>query len=354
MIGYGKQQIQDQPAAFFNAAYENFREAEKNVGGTIDFTYNIAGHNIRMHFAGKAMTPFINPALEHLLIETPEKPALRIYVWDSRSTSSKMLESPWNKTAYAQHGVIPGFNTDRIYTIFQPGENTLNILDLHENRALFWRKDDCAVPYYTVGAPIRSLFHWWMHANQCQLLHAAAVGKPEGGVLIVGKGGSGKSTAALSCLQSDLLYAGDDYTLLAQEPVPFVYSLYNTAKLDVDHIKRLPFLLPLVYNKDPSEEDKSVILLNRHHPEKICNGFPIKAILASRVTQNNDTKLHRCSPTAALIALAPSTIFQTARNREQSFRTLAKLVKHVPAYNLDCGKEIPQIPRAISTLLQKL
>lgn len=345
---------QDAPTTFFSSARTCFQAAVDQAGGTIDRSYAIAGHPIRLRFAGESLIPFITSALEHLRTENCAEPALQICIWDSTSTNSSMVASPWTKDAFAQHGIIPEYNTERICTIFQPGENTLNMLDLEENSAIYWRKNIHNIPYYTVGAPLRSLFHWWMHHNSRQLLHAAAVGTPEGGVLIVGKGGSGKSTTALSCLQSGLVYAGDDYTLLSLDPEPYVHSLYSTAKLNVGHIDHLPFLVPLIYNKQPSEEDKYVLLLNQHCPEKVSKGFPIKAILVPTVTGKPETRLRATTAMHALTALAPSTIFQMAGNRSESFENISRLVKKVPAYVLECGTDIPRIPRVISDLLKQL
>ena len=44
---------------------------------------------------------------------------------------------------------------------------------------------------------MRALFHWIMEDRGRALVHAAAVGRSDGGLLIVGRGGSGKSTTAL-------------------------------------------------------------------------------------------------------------------------------------------------------------
>jgi hypothetical protein len=274
-------------------------------------------------------------------------------LWDSKSTGVKMIAPPWERDAFFYQGEIHEYNTERIYTLFQPGEDTLNLLDVSADIGIFWRRDSQNIPYYTIGAPLRSLLHWWMKQHNRHFLHAAAVGTPRGGVLIVGKGGSGKSTAALSCLDSHLLYAGDDYVLISLDPEPYVYSLFNSAKLNVDQVKRFPHLIPLLYNEEPSEEDKSLILLNQHRPEKLCTGFPIKAILLPKVTGRRKAAFSKTTPTTALTALAPSTIFQLNRNRTQSFQVLTRLVKEVPAYVLECGTDVTQIPDIIQEVLRE-
>jgi hypothetical protein len=192
-----------------------------------------------------------------------------------------------------------------------------------------------------------------MSNNGRQFIHGAAVGNTDGGVLLVGKGGSGKSTAAISCLSSNLSYAGDDYCLMAWDPQPYVYSLYNTAKLDFDHFERFPHLVQHLHNRHPSEEDKGLVILQRHMPERLIAGFPVKAILIPRVVGHAQSRIRSASAAQALMALAPSTMFQLTRNREQSFRRITQIVKTVPTFVLESGSDMEGIPTAIENLLEK-
>src|SRR4051794_7273185 len=102
-----------------------------------------------------------------------------------------------------------------------------------------------------------------------QLLHAAAVGTEQGGVVITGRGGVGKSTAALLCLEAGLAYLGDDYVVVALEPQPMAYSLYCTAKLDDGQAAHFPGLLALIEprtgQRGHAEPEKTVFRL---HPAR--------------------------------------------------------------------------------------
>ena len=130
---------------------------------------------------------------------------------------------------------------ERIHTAYHLGPNIFSIIDLKENLALYWVKDAQALPYYEIGSPLRTILHWWADQGAYQFVHGGAVGLPTGGVLLAGKGGTGKSTTALACLEAGLLYASDDYCLIRTDTEPFVYSIYNTAKLrgDLD-LERFP------------------------------------------------------------------------------------------------------------------
>jgi len=339
------------PRGFFAVVYATFRRAEQAAGNAAEHFYSIGGHTIRLRFAGPALAPFISPALEHLAEQPNRASELDVCLWDSVSTGVEMPPPPWSTDDYVARGEVRGYNDERIRTVFQLGPGILNMIDLARNAALFWIRDATAVPYYESGAPLRTILHWWMPAHGCHLVHAAAVGTPGGGVLLAGKGGTGKSTTALACLSSPLLYAGDDYVLVSAAPYPFVHSLYNSAKLDADHLQRLPHLRPLISNAGRLDREKALIYLYRHRADQLTTGFPIRAILLPQVTGQPHTTLHEASPAASLAALAPSTIFQLPGAGREAFEQLAELVRQVPSYTLELGTELSQIPEVVLALL---
>lgn len=339
--------------AFFTAVQAAFQNAERATGHTPERFYNIGGYTVRLRFAGSALVPRIIPALEHLATEPGPTPNLTIYLWDSSSTTTSMPSPPWNTEDYVTRGEIRGYSNGHIQTAFHIGPNILSLLNTKLNLGIFWIRDAAQVPYYESGAPLRTILHWWLNAHKRQLVHAAAVGTTNGGVLLAGKGGSGKSTTALNCINSELAYASDDYCLIAVAPQPYVYSLYNSAKVNADNTHRIPHLISAISNAESLGEEKALLFLNEHYPEKVLSGFPLRAVLLPRVTGKPQTKLTLASPMAGLRALAPSTIFQLSGAGERAFRMMSQLVKQVPCYNLELGTDIANIPEAIVRLLSK-
>jgi hypothetical protein len=339
------------PIAHFKAVYEASQAAAQSVGGFIDSCYSVGGYAIRLRFAGPALIPHMTPALAHLAIPPNAMPALTICLWDCASTQVRLPPASWRGEDFLARGEIQGYNDDRISMTYQYGVEAFSMLDAAQDVAVFCIRDASQVPYYEKGAPLRTIFHWWLSNHARQLVHAAAVGTLAGGVLIGGKAGSGKSTTALACLNSELFYIGDDYVLLSTEPTPFVYSLYNSAKLNADHVHRLPYLVPKISNPEKLETEKALVILKDHYPQKVINGLPARAILLPRVTGLPETNLKKVSPAMGLAALAPSTIFQLPRAGDGAFQFLARFVKQVPCYCLEVGTDLSQIPDVISGLL---
>lgn len=341
------------PVAYFDATYELAQSAAHAAGGFIDRTYRIAGLPVRLRFAGPALLSPLTQAFQHLDV-TQDTPLLTIHIWDTASTGKKMLAPDWEGDDFLARGVIQGYNDDRIHTAFQHGSGAVNMLDAQRDLAVFWVPSADELPYWEKGSPLRSILHWWLGRQQRQLVHGAAVGNSHGAVLIGGKGGSGKSTTALACLESDLLYLGDDYTVLGVDPSPTVYSLYSSAKINADNVSRLPHLGEKISNPDRLDSEKALLFVQEHYPTKTVSELPIRAILLPRVTGLRETTLKRSSTAHALAALAPSTIFQLPRAGAEAFKFLAAIAKQVPCFTFEAGTDISGIPPAIERLLAEL
>jgi hypothetical protein len=339
------------PVSYFSAAQEAFTSATRRTAARIDRVYRIAGYNVRLSFAGMSLLPYICPALEHLSIETAAPPHLTISLWDTTSTGAEMPPPPWSLSDYGVRGEIAGYNNDRISTCFKHGSGAVSLLDSSLNQAIFWVRDADQLPYWEKGAPLLNILHWWMSQHGRLLVHGAAVGNDQGAALIVGRGGSGKSTTALACLSSGLLYLGDDYTIIETRPSPVVHSLYATAKVDVNQVNAFPHLLPKIRNSGALASEKALMFLSPYYNKQMIPDLPVRAILVPRVTGGLQTQLKKISAAAALTALAPSTIFQLPRAGESNFKIVAQFVSKVPCYTLECGTNLAQIPEVVLSAL---
>jgi hypothetical protein len=180
------------------------------------------------------------------------------------------------------------------------------------------------------------------------------VGLPDGGVLLVGKGGSGKSTSALVSLDSELRYAGDDYAMVSLSPQPMVHSLYSSGKVHADNLSRLPHLVPALSNAAVLDTEKGVVFVQEHFPGRLIEGFPLRAIVLPTISGGPVTRTVPASRAAALAALAPSTVFQLHNSGAEALRYSAQLVREVPAYVLELGANVSDVPPVLLALLQEL
>lgn len=265
---------------------------------------------------------------------------------------SAMPAPPWTTGDYLARGAIAGWNTGPIRVQYLMDHHNLQLVDTVNRRAVYWAQRAEFIPWWEQTFPYRQFLHWLLAGEDYQPIHAGAVGFENGGVLIVGKSGSGKSTSCLSCLDSPLLYGGDDYVLAdLTGPEPWVRSLYGTAKVEPDNVHRLPWLAPWITNSDALAEQKAVVYVNEQAPERMSKGFPLRAILLPRVTGLTDTRLRPARAFEAMQAIAPTTIFHLIDDAPAAMAKISRLTRAVPAYWLEAGTDLQQIPQVIGGLL---
>lgn len=316
--------------------------------------YRIGEEIVRMEFAGAELVPTFTRALEHLRVSPDLTPALTIGFWEIESTGVLLPPPPWALNAYSPRGEILDFSDAENVTAFHTDGRVLFVYNLRAAHAYVAVFNHATLPAYERAAPVRPLFPRFLETQGIQYLHAAAVGLPEGGVLLAGKSGSGKSTTALACLDSDLNFAGDDYCAARFDGVPTVYSLYSSGKGDAKTIAHLPFLGPLIANRETIQQERAIWFLAEHFGARILSQFPLRAIVLPHVTAQSDTTLERASSQAALLALAPTTLSQLPNAGRDVFQHIAALSRRVPVFYLNVGSDMSQIPQTILRLLSEL
>jgi hypothetical protein len=299
------------------------------------------------------MVPRLTPAFAHLSAKGSPGPTLTIRVWDADSTGSPPPPIP---SAAVRESTSPRFvyRSGDVRGIAQPVEGSYSLFDPGSGEALYWVTDARSVPYYETAAPVRHILSWWGAANDRPLVHAGAVGTVNGGVLLVGRGGSGKSTTALSCLGSGLRYVGDDYVLAEPGPRPVAHALYGTGKLQPDNLHRLPDLRPAISNLDRLPEEKAVVFVAEHFPDRIASSLPIRAVLVPRLDGRGPPRIVPASPATALAAVAPSTILQLPGTGQESMDAMARLLERIPAYSISLSENLAENVRSLDGLISSL
>jgi hypothetical protein len=340
--------------AFFRQAQQAYLAAEQAAGGPRNCRYRVAGRLVQLRFAGDSLFPAITPALEHLREpDTAAIPDLVVCIWDSASATAGM-PVPWDWDALIAGGHMRGFGDTRYQTAYQADAGTLSLMETAAGSALFCVRDARHLPFYETASPLRTILAWWTRERGDQVVHAAASGYPDGGVLIVGKGGSGKSTTSLVCLAAGMLYAGDNNVVLTEHPYPVAHSLYNSATLEPHHSARFPQLLPGIRNGARLQTEKAMIFVAQMYPDQVTATLPIRAILLPRVVARPEARLIPTSPATALAALAPSSIFSLPGAGSGSFSLMARFVRRVPSYVLELGADFGSISAAVSGLLSRI
>lgn len=323
-------------------------------GDLTDRWYRIGGLVLHIRFLGSALLDQVGAGIEHREIADPGAgTALTLHCWDCTSLGRPYPEAPVARAAFTPRGEVQALSDARFQVGFEPQGRLLSMVDLEAREAFFCVGDATRIPRFDAAEPIRDILAWWMRASGRQLMHAGAVGCAQGGVLLIGRSGAGKSNTALTCLHDGLGYAADDFCVVAATPEPVAYSLYCTAKTRESDCERSPFLLDMAPDYDPAKLDKIIFYLNRARPERLLEAIPIKAILL--VKRGGDVcRLEPVSPSAALAASAPDTAMLLAGSGPEVLRSLGRLVRAAPCFTLHLGPDPSRITLTIRTLLGEL
>lgn len=338
----------------------DFKGAAAAAGGVVERRFRLAGEPISVRYAGETAASLLSAAFAHLEADEGEPPVFELRVWDgAHSGAGRPAFAPTRDEGMEPPTSGPGpsyfYEGAGFRAMHQPSADHLSVLSEDARLGWFWMPDVTALPHWDYAAPYRHLLSWWLAARGHQHVHGGAVGTEDGGILLVGRGGSGKSTTALMSLLDDRLrYAGDDYVALAAgDGGPMIYSLYSSGKVHRSNLGRLPHLGAALANPDRPEE-KAVMFVPAAFPGRAVACLPLRAIVIPRVVPGGRTRVAETTGAAALAALAPSTIFQLHPPAKTALARMARLVRGVPAFELELGADVAAIPGELVSLLARL
>jgi hypothetical protein len=314
--------------------------------GSVERVYSIAGLPVRVVAAGPKALDIVHRGLAHLATDHAGPADLLVEIWDTASSGIAVPELPPPEDA-----TDPG-NGD-VRSAYHMVPRILSVYQRDERRAVVWVPDATRVPSNELASPLRTLLHWWSRDRGLQFVHGGAVSVEGRGVLLAGPSGTGKSTAAISCLLGGLDYLGDDYVLVDGGARPAVHSLFSAGKVQWSHIDAFPGLRPLIENKEELGVEKPLWFLERLFPTRMAASARAVAVLVPQVTGRRDTTIEPLRAAAALAALAPSTIVQLSGADQRSLSAIAAFLGRVPTYRLLSGTDLTGIARTVRAFLDE-
>lgn len=326
------------PQRFFASLAADFDSAS-HVGLVSRFI-QFGTDSVEIRFAGSGLVKEVMPALQHREIEPVSSPDLTIDIFDTTTTGVSPGPPPWGPYDYLARGEIRGYNSDGYRTSYRVDAGILTMLSLEAGHAVFWIRDPDYYPDWMRAAPLRNIFGWWAMSRGWQMIHGAAVGNGDAALLLSAPGGSGKSTTAVRAAIEGMAFLGDDYVLVdPRQQVAF--SIYGSAKLDEAAIR--------LFAPDAWSRSRGLIGEPPHQKHFFLGEdiFPVSMARAHRLTclvipsvQGDDLTVRTdVSEAEALVAMAPTTLFQLEGSSSDNFASLASLVRRLPIFGLKLGRE---------------
>lgn len=300
--------------------------------------YGLGGGVVRVDWTQPDLREKLGPALVHRLIPASE-PALIL-----RASSGGMLSSNGK-----QGGLIAEEDASGGLMVRDTVHGLAHRLDATGTRAEFTCGPAESLPGHELAAPFRLILQLWLRRRGVQMLHAAAVGLPgRGAVLLAARSGGGKSNTTMACLESGLQLLGEDYVAVDNCNPPRVWSLYAAAKLLSCDLSRFPHLSAV---PRPDADGKALFQLG-HLPGRWTESLPLRAILFLHISGRPESRIVPAAPGEAVKAMLTSLLMVLPAARRPLFEFTARLAKQVPVHRLELGRQPREIAAAIQNFME--
>jgi glycosyltransferase involved in cell wall biosynthesis len=298
------------------------------------FFYQIVDRNICINYTTRELFELLSPSLAHLRLNSlPNSVDFTIDAAHFEGHDSFFEEI----VSIAENVII---TTDHEIS-FGRDRRSLTILDHSSRRAFYLFQGLNCINDTELSATFHRVFKSLRGIEDWQLLHSAVVCRNSTGIMIVGRGGAGKSTLAISCLLSGFSYLSDDYCFISCAEHVAACSLYSSGKLFTKDIYDRSVFYPLRGEGRHDDRSKKTLFQFRLiFPTQVINQCSIRAIFIPVVSDDREASIVKVSPIIALRELAPSTIFQMPRVDASDLQKIGQVVERLPCFVIRMGADI--------------
>lgn len=237
------------------------------------------------------------------------------------------LPVPWE--SLSQRGRVDDWCSEDFLAFAPP--DAMFLVDRRRRQAIIYYESPKRVPMWDRCAPFRVALGFLGPLDGHHLVHSAALELKGKAILLVGQGGSGKSSTALVALnpESEFGFLSEDYTFV-DEAENRVSPCFASFKVFPEAKERLPWLEQGQLLGE--QMGKECRVLDREKLAKPC-------LLAAIVwpDRTSSEPISKVSKILALRKMAPSTLFQNPNPGQRDFQALTKLCRELPCFTLGLG-----------------
>jgi len=330
------------------SAVAAFHDAVSRQGHSL-LTVEVAGIPIDIETAGNELMDAIHPALSGIAVTRPTTKAARILAYDLEASGvpAPQFDRPINHLI-RWRGDCWTESTTGYQVVFHMSDNTLEVFDPTTKVCVVVVSNVHKLPSWSLAAPLRAPMGMILESYGVYLVHGAAMGDAKGALLVTGYGGSGKSTATLSCYKAGMPIMGDDYVALRPPSTatdrPTIHNVFSSLKI-------MPHELSEEATGN-SLNDKRIIFPFQGSGDGFLREAPLVAVISASVGKSVLTKTHKTAPEeAARIAYASTSLQIPMANEENYATSILSCARRTGAYRMVFGSERSHAPQIIEELL---
>ena len=297
----------------------------------------LSHRNIALNFTSVELANEILPLFDLLILsKKPSAVELTIYVVDNSTLKHKIKlpEIVDAKSIKDERDV--DLSKGHYQIIYYKNWDKLLLFDHKATIGICIYSSFHNIAWWEKSAYLKEIFHIWSKEIPAQLIHGGAIATDENnGYLLVGKGGSGKSTSSINLMLNGYKYIGDDYVWVefGDDGNNKVVSLYQTAKLRTDNfLENFMHLEEYLINPDSFRQTKAILKPDELLQKSWIRTAKIKGIIHPEITNGDTSSIKKNNSLNTFLSLAPNTIMQQTLNRKTSHKKLSYLINTSKCY----------------------
>jgi hypothetical protein len=311
----------------------------------------LAGRSIGVGFSHPAYAEFCDRAYLARSSRAVDEQQVKLAVLDYES----LPDMPrWTGLAPGLHEVATALGEQGLRGAYDASYATWDIYDPTRALGAQAMLSTSHRPPWEPSFPLRLLLHWAGRAEECGMIHAGTLGYGGRGVFLVGAGGSGKSGTTLSGILYGLSSAGDDYVAVsATGGIVEAQLVLRLMKQDVRGLQRLGLEIgkgPL--GGQPNWQGKIEFDYGTLATGVRAERLTMMAILMPHITRSSVSSLRPAGAREAMLAMAPSSLYQLHGSWREDFGLIASIARALPAFHLDLSENPAEIASAIRAFIE--
>jgi hypothetical protein len=173
-------------------------------------------------------------------------------------------------------------------------------------------------------------------------------------VLLAGAGGAGKSGTTLAGILCGMSSVGDDYVALeARGGRVEGRPVMRLMKQDIPGLRRLGLRAGEGALAAPANwQGKIEFDFEALSPGARAESLVMRAIVIPHLSPSASTSFRPASCREAMLAMAPSSLFQLFGSWREDFEFIASIARALPAFHLDLSDDPPEIAAAIRAFME--
>jgi len=315
-------------------------------------TFNVSGKSLRFGFSSPDYADLCARAyLPEFVQQNSSDRQIRLAILDKVSLPDLPI---WSAASPGMGNVVAALAERDLRGAFDPDHFIWYIYDARRALGVQVMPSFDSRPAWEASFPVRLLVHWSARSSTRGMIHAGTLGLNGSGVFLAGAGGAGKSGTTLSGIINGLQSAGDDYVAIEVigdrvEARPMLRLM----KQDATGLHRLGLGSTSRVFEGPNWQEKFEFDFDKLKPGSRTDQLAMKAILIPQISKAQTSSFRPASGREAMMALAPSCLYQLSGSWKEDFSLLASVVRAVPAFHLALSENPTEIAHAIRAFIEK-